>query len=124
MSEQPVNKSPQPAEQPVKKTDSGLQENVAGLLCYVLGWITGIIFLFIEKQNKFIRFHAIQSIIVFGSYTVISIIFNWIPFVGWVLNTLLCISAFILWILLMYKAYRGLNFKLPIAGDIAENQTK
>jgi len=50
-------------------TGTGLQQNVAGLLCYVLGWITGIIFLVIEKDNKFIRFHAVQSIVVFwGGY--------------------------------------------------------
>jgi uncharacterized membrane protein len=114
-----VNKAPD-----VNKTDTGLQENVAGLLCYVLGWITGIIFLIIEKQNKFVRFHAVQSIVVFGAYTILSIIFNWIPFVGWVLNTILGIAAFILWVVLMYKAYKGLKYKLPVAGDIAENQTK
>jgi len=114
-----VNKAPD-----VNKTDTGLQENVAGLLCYVLGWITGIIFLIIEKQTKFVRFHAVQSIVVFGAYTILSIIFNWIPFVGWVLNTILGIAAFILWVVLMYKAYKGLKYKLPVAGDIAENQTK
>jgi uncharacterized membrane protein len=123
MSEQPVEPVKK-SEEPVKKTDSGLQENVAGLLCYVLGWITGIIFLVIEKQNKFVRFHAIQSIVVFGAYTVLSIIFNWIPVVGWIINTLLGIAAFILWVVLMYKAYKGLKYKIPVAGDIAENQTK
>jgi uncharacterized membrane protein len=134
MSEQPVNKSEQPvsqseqpvnkSEQPVKKTETGLQENIAGLLCYVLGWVTGIVFLFIEKNNKFVKFHAIQSIVVFGAYTILSIIFGLIPFIGWVLNTLLGIAAFILWILLMYKAYQGLKYKLPIAGDMAEKQAK
>ena len=111
-------------EQPENKTGSGLQQNVAGLLCYVLGWITGIIFLIVEKENKFIHFHAVQSIVVFGVYSVLSIIFGWIPAIGLFLNSLLGIFAFILWIVLMLKAYQGQLYKLPIAGDIAENQAK
>ena len=50
----------------MEKTSIGLDENVAGLLCYVLGWISGIIFLLIEPKNNFVRFHAIQSIVVFA----------------------------------------------------------
>ncbi|MFC1955005.1 DUF4870 domain-containing protein [Chloroflexota bacterium] len=112
------------SEQPTNKTGSGLQENVAGLLCYVLGWITGIIFLLIEKDNKFVRFHAVQSIVVFGAYTVLAIILNYIPFIGWILGMLLGIAAFILWIVLMVKAYQGQLYKLAVAGNIAENQVK
>jgi uncharacterized membrane protein len=111
-------------EQDVTKTDTGLQQNVAGLLCYLLGWITGIIFLILEKDNRFVRFHAVQSIIVFGVYTVISIILNWIPVVGWILNTILGIAAFIFWIVLMVKAYQGKMYKMPVAGDIAEKQAQ
>ncbi|MBI2868776.1 MAG: DUF4870 domain-containing protein [Chloroflexi bacterium] len=106
------------------KTSSGLQQNIAGLLCYVLGWITGIIFLIIEKDNKFVRFHAWQSIIVFGAYTVLAMILTFIPFIGWIFGVLLGILAFILWIVLMLKAYQGQLYKLPIAGNIAENQAK
>jgi uncharacterized membrane protein len=106
------------------KTSTGLEQNVAGLLCYVLGWITGIIFLVLEKDDKFVRFHAVQSIVVFGAYTVLAIIFNWIPFVGGVLNAILGVAAFILWVILMVKAYQGQMFKLPVAGDIAETQAK
>jgi len=102
------------------KTSTGLDENVAGLLCYVLGWITGLIFFLIEKNNKFVRFHALQSIIVFGVITVASIVLGWIPFIGWVLNTLIWLIALVLWIILMIKAYQGEKFKLPWAGDLAE----
>ena len=66
----------------MEKTSTGLDENVAGLLCYVLGWISGIVFLLIEPENKFVRFHAIQSIIVFGILNVAGIILNLIPFIG------------------------------------------
>lgn len=112
------------SEQPVKKTSSGLQENVAGLLCYLFGWITGIIFLFIEKENKNVRFHAWQSIFVFGAFTVLSIILNFIPILGSILGWILSIIAFILWIVLMYKAYKGEMYKLPWAGNLAEKYAK
>jgi uncharacterized membrane protein len=102
------------------KTSTGLEENVAGLLCYVLGWITGLVFFLIEKENKTVRFHAMQSIIVFGAITVVSIIVSWIPIVGYIIGVLLSILALVLWILLMIKAYQGGKYKLPIAGDMAE----
>ena len=106
------------------KTSTGMEQNLEGLLCYVVGWVTGMIFLILEKDNKFVRFHAIQSIVVFGAFTVLVIIFNFIPVIGWILNLLLGIFAFILWIVLMVKAYSGQMYKLPIAGDIAEKNSK
>ena len=106
------------------KTSTGLEENVAGLLCYVLGWITGLIFILIEKENKFVRFHAMQSIVVFGILTIANIILSLIPFVGWVLGYLISILAIVLWIILMIKAYQKEKFKLPWAGDFAEKQVK
>lgn len=107
---------------PASKTSSGMDQNVAGLLCYVLGWVTGIIFFIIEKDNKFVRFHAMQSIVVFGGFTVIEIILNFIPILGWILNIILGIIAFILWILLMVRAYNGKMYKVPWAGNFAEKQ--
>lgn len=104
------------------KTSSGLEENISGLLCYVFGWVTGIIFLLIESENKFVRFHAWQSIFVFGSYTVLAIIFGWIPVIGWIVTWILGAIAFILWIVLMLKAYQGSMYKVPWAGDMAERQ--
>ena len=106
------------------KTSTGMEQNLEGLLCYVIGWVTGIIFLILEKDNKFVRFHAIQSIVVFGAFTVLAVIFNFIPVIGWILNLLLGIFAFILWIVLMVKAYSGQMYKLPVAGDIAEKNSK
>jgi len=94
------------------KTSMELDENVAGLLCYVLGWISGLVFFLIEKKNKFVRFHALQSIIVFGALTLASIIIGWIPVIGWVINSLIWVLAIVLWILLMIKAYQGEKFKL------------
>jgi uncharacterized membrane protein len=97
-----------------------LEPNVAGLLCYLAGWITGIIFLVIEQKNKFIRFHAMQSIVTFGILNIATILLSRIPFVGDFFAFAIGILAFILWIILMVKAYQGELYKLPVAGNIAE----
>lgn len=109
--------------QDLGKSSTGMQANIAGLLCYLLGIITGIIFYVIEKENKFVRFHAMQSIIVSGALIVLNGILMFIPVIGWVLMPLVGLAGFILWILLMIKAYQGEYFKLPIAGDIAEKNS-
>jgi uncharacterized membrane protein len=110
------------------KTSTGLQPNVEALLCYVAWWITGIIFLILEKDNQFVRFHAIQSIVVFGALWILGIVFSvflgFIPVIGWLIGTLIWILTVILWIVLMYKAYQGQKYKVPIAGNIAEQQLK
>lgn len=104
----------------MEKSSTGLAENVAGLLCYVLGWVSGLVFVLIEQENKFVRFHAIQSIYVFGALTIAGIILGWIPFIGGVLATLILILGIILWIVLMIRAYQGVKYKLPWAGNLAE----
>jgi uncharacterized membrane protein len=107
-------------------TSTGLEPNVAGLLCYILGWITGLIFFLIEKENEFVRFHAKQSIVVFGAFSAVSILFfilGWIPYIGvlfFVLNVLIGILSLVIWVMLMVKAYQGERYKLPWAGDFAE----
>ena len=102
------------------KTSSGLEENVAGLLSYVLGWLTGLVFILIEKENKFVRFHAMQSIIVFGSITVVAFVIGWIPVIGAIVAWILWILGLVLWIVLMVKAYQGAMYKVPVAGNLAE----
>jgi len=111
----------------------GMAENVAGLLCYVLGWVTGIIFFLIDKR-PFVRFHAAQSIVVFGGLHVINIVLA-IVFgagfmmmggfgafgLGWALYSLIGLVALILWVLLMVKAYQGEKYEVPIAGGIAKS---
>ena len=102
------------------KTSTGMQPNVAALLCYILGIITGLVFYLIEKENKFVRFHAMQSIVTFGVLFVAGIVLAIIPVIGWALMPVLWVLELVLWIVLMIKAYQGELFKLPIAGDIAE----
>jgi uncharacterized membrane protein len=108
------------------KSSTGMEENVAGLLCYLLGWITGLIFFLIEKDSKFVRYHAMQSIVVFGALTVAQILLNilaMIPFIGIafaVIGWLVWILTVVLWIILMVKAYQGKKIKMPWAGNVAE----
>jgi uncharacterized membrane protein len=105
------------------KSSTGLQANIAALLCYVVGWISGLIFFLIEKDNKFVRFHAFQSMVVFGGLTVISFVLVFIPVIGWALLPVMYIVEVIVWVILMVKAYQGEKFKLPVAGDIAEKNS-
>lgn len=105
----------------------GLAENVAGLLCYALGWITGIIFLLIDKR-PFVKFHAAQSIVVFGALTVLRLGLGIMLGIGglfafglWAaISMLVSLLILVLWILLMVKAFQHELFKLPIAAEIAE----
>ena len=108
------------------KSSTGIEENVAGLLCYLFWWVTGIIFFVIEKDSKFVRYHAMQSIVVFGAISVAMIILSLlirIPFAGLIfliIYVLVGILAFVLWIILMINAYQGKKIKMPWAGDVAE----
>ncbi|HCM42696.1 MAG TPA: DUF4870 domain-containing protein [Candidatus Omnitrophota bacterium] len=104
------------------KSSTGLNANVAGLLCYSLGLITGVIFFLIEKENKFIRFHAVQSAVVFGALFVLQVVLPVIPFFGGILTPLVSLASVVLWVVMMIKAYQGEKFKLPIVGDIAEKK--
>ena len=103
-----------------QKTSMGMEQNIAGLLCYLVGWITGLVFFLMEKENRFVRFHAMQSIVVFGTLTVVSIILGAIPLIGALFSWLVGVLALILWIVLMVKAYQNEMYKLPWAGNFAE----
>ena len=105
------------------ETSMGMQPNLAGLLCYFFGFITGLVFYFVEKKNKFVRFHAMQSIVVFGSFFVANLVLLVLPVLGVIIGALLSLLSLVLWVLLMIKAYQGEMFKLPIAGDIAEKNS-
>lgn len=93
---------------------------------YLGWWITGILFLFVEKKDPEVRFHAMQSTVVFGAITLLYISFGIIPILGWIigliLSPIIILVSFVLWILLMWKAFNGEKFKLPYFGDLAERQ--
>lgn len=103
------------------KTALGIDQNIEGVLCYVLGFLTGIIFLVLEKENNFVRFHAFQSIVVFFTLFVLNFIIGFIPVIG-LLSVAISLLGLVLWVFLMVKAFQGEMYKLPWAGDIAEKQ--
>ena len=105
-------------------TQTGMKENVAGLLCYVLGWVTGLIFFFIDKRS-FVQFHAKQSIVLFGGLSILRILLTLGGGLGGsslavVLFDLLYLVSVVLWIICMVKAYQGERFRVPVVADLAE----
>ena len=117
---------PPGTQSPLGPTSMGMSPNVEAGLSYLFGWITGLIFFLVEKQNRFVRFHAMQSILFFGGLTVISIILGFIGgFAGiglltGLLTWLVDVVGFVGWIILLINGFQGKYFKLPIIGDYAE----
>ncbi|HET6360619.1 MAG TPA: DUF4870 domain-containing protein [Gemmatimonadota bacterium] len=134
MNEQNVPNPPPPPGQrspTASQSSTGLDPKLAGLLCYILGIITGLIFFLIEKSNDVVRFHAAQSILFSGSMIVLWIILTILQFVilsislslGSIfslLTMLLGLAVFVLWVVLLIKGYSGQKWKLPVIGDMAE----
>ncbi|CAM3890529.1 DUF4870 domain-containing protein [Alkalicoccus chagannorensis] len=114
----------QPHQPQEQTTSSGLTQNVAAVLAYVLGFITGLIFLFLEKDNKFVRYHAMQSIVLSVAFFVLSTVLGFIPLLGWLLAALLTPVALIVWIVCMIKAYQGQWFEFPLAGPFSKEQVE
>ena len=109
-------------EKDLGKTSINVEPKLAALLSYLAGFVTGIVFLVIEKENRYVRFHAMQSTIVSGGLFVLQWVLAFIPFLV-MLVPLIGLAGLVLWIVCMVKAYQGEKFKLPIVGDIAERQT-
>ena len=109
----------------MNKTSSGMDENLAGALTYALGWVTGAIFLLMEPANTFVRYHAWQSVIVFGALSIAWFVSVSVLFIGWFIAFVVIppLSLF-LWLLLMYKAYQGERYKVPFAGELAEQRDR
>jgi uncharacterized membrane protein len=106
------------------KTALGLEKNISAMLSYILGWVSGLVIILIEKEDDFVRFHAMQSILTFGALTILSVAFgSMLMFVG-AIGALIRIAGVALWILLMVKAYQGEKYKLPVIGDLAEQWAK
>ena len=108
---------------------TGLQENVAGLLCYALGWLSGVVFFAIDKR-PFVRFHAMQSIITFAALMVLQWGLAWWigGLISWMvasaLSGIIALATLACWIICMIKAYGNERFKLPVVGDLAETYSK
>ena len=97
---------------PFEMTSMGMKARTAGWLSYLFGWVTGLIFLLLERQNRFVRFHAMQSLLFFGAIIIVGAVFNYIPYFGFV-SAGLGLVGFVCWIVLMVAAHRGRYYNLP-----------
>lgn len=110
-------------------SENDTNRNIVAALSYFLGFITGIIILLVEKDDKYVRFHAMQSCVIFGGLFVVNFIlslvfggFSVLGFLATAVNSVITVMAIIIWIVSMIKAYQGQVFKWPIAGNFAEKQ--
>lgn len=132
--------APAPEAPKATKTGTGLEPNVAAMLAYLFGWLSGLIIFLIEKEDKFVRFAAMQSIVLSLTMTVLWIVYSWVlgaivvstlftgggaifavvSLLAWVIG----IGYLVVWIMLMVKAYQGQEWELPVVGKIARNFVK
>jgi uncharacterized membrane protein len=107
-----------------EKTSTGFDANVAAALSYLVGFVTGIIFLLVEKDNRFVRFHAMQSTLLFAGIVLLDILLQIVPILGSlvVIFVVIPLSAAV-WLVMMYKAYQGEEYKLPLVGQMAADRT-
>ena len=105
---------------------TGLAPNVAGALAYLLGPLTGIVFLVLEKENRFVRFHAAQSItigLIWIALSIVLSIISIVPVIGWLIGILLSLvmglGGLVLWLFLMWQAFQGKEWEAPFAGPLA-----
>ncbi len=115
---------------PTTTNATGLPSNLAGALCYLLMPLTGILFLVLERENRFVRFHAAQAVVVGAALfvtsialTFVSTILGIIPIIGWLIGLFISLGfglgAFIFWVVLMLRAYQGREWEVPVASDYA-----
>jgi len=100
-------------------TSLGLPENIVAALCYPVGWLSGLFFLLLERKNKFVRFHAMQSILLFMPFALFLFVVSWIPWIGWAIADSVGMPGLLLIVIPAYMAFRGSKFKIPIIGKIA-----
>ena len=116
------NSSSQAAMPKQSETDSGLDPNIAAAISYI--FIVGLIFIFMEKKSKFVRFHAFQAVFFGVAWFVINFVLGIIPVIGWILLPLTSLALLVVWVYTIYKAYSGEMFKLPVIGDMAMQQAE
>ena len=105
-------------------SSTGLDPTLAGLLCYLLGFVTGLVFLVLERESSFVRFHAMQSTLVFIGLFVAQTVAGFIPLLGGLLVGLLGLVGLGVWIVCMVKAFQGERFELPLVGEIAAERAR
>lgn len=111
---------------PIGKSSTGMEENIAALIAVLVAPVTSVIFFLLEKDSKFVKFHAMQSGIIGAIYLALWIL-KAVPVIGFItgiLVFLLSLPVFVLWVILLIKAFNGEWLILPIVGNIAMEQVE
>jgi uncharacterized membrane protein len=120
-----------PADELTGATSTGVDARVSALLCYLAWWVSGLVFLVIEQRHQAVRFHAAQSIVLFGGFSLLIFLMAMASFgmlfvspaafqAAYTLSFLLSLAAVALWMFVMLKIFKGESWRVPIAGDLAE----
>lgn len=104
------------------ETSLGLSENIAGSLTYLFGFVSGFIMLLVERENRFVRYHAIQSIYISIVFVSAYLLLGMLPVIGWFSSMVLAPAGLVMWIILMLNAYKGRYSKLMYISDFANKQ--
>ena len=111
-------------------TSTGVDARLSALLCYLAWWVSGVVFLVIEQEHRAVRFHAAQSVVLFGGFTAVIVLLTVASVAGlfisptifqavWMFSYLVWLGAVLLWVLVLVKTFRGESWRVPFAGDLA-----
>lgn len=111
-------------------TSTGVDARLSALLCYLAWWVSGVVFLVIEQEHRAVRFHAAQSVVLFGGLTAVIVLLSVASvaalFVSpvifqaaWMFSYLVWFGAVLLWLFVLLKTFRGETWRVPVAGDLA-----
>jgi uncharacterized membrane protein len=125
-----VTDPPGPAEDLTGVTSTGVDPRLSALLCYLAWWVSGLVFLVIEQEHRAVRFHAAQSIVLFGGLSLLILLMAMaslgVLFISpaafqaiWMLSWLLSLGSVALWLFVMLKVLRGESWRVPYAGNLA-----
>lgn len=106
-------------QRPMGRSSTGLDANIAAVLAISVTWISGLVFLLLERESPFVRFHAMQSFIFFGAVTLVAVVVAAVPVLPSALTALVSVIALAAWVVLLVQALRGRWFALPVVGRIA-----
>lgn len=112
-------------------TSTGIDARLAAALCYAAWWVTGLVFLFLERENRAVRFHAAQSLVVFGGLSALmglvaavsATTLFLLPSVFrsiWAINSVVWLVGVVLWLVLLLQTLRGESWRVPLAADLAD----
>lgn len=106
-----------------ERSTTGLDPHLVGALAYLLGFVSGILLLVLEKDSPFVRFHAIQSTLFFLGVLLANVVLVALP-LTWLFAPLFVLSVVGVWLFLMFKAVTGYRYHLPYVGDIAADYSR